>query len=133
MTLTESTRAALELRYQKAAEDYMASLPLEHFMESTTHATQRKISWDSLGLLADRRPDVHVFSELLVQYPRPRRKPGQVVPDNMVVIHDGPIDADLSYNTPFATPPGHSGCWNMCPKGTDARITLTTNVATSAI
>jgi hypothetical protein len=105
MTITESTRAGLELRYQKAAEDYLASLPLEHFMESTPHATQRKISWDSLGLLADLRSDVHVYNELLVQYPRPRRKkPGQVVPDNMVVIHAGPIEADLSYNTPLVKP-----------------------------
>jgi Uma2 family endonuclease len=105
MTITESSRAALERRYEKAAEDYMASLPLEHFMESTPHAKQRKISWDSLGLLAEIRAAVHVFNELLVQYPIPRRRrPGQVVPDNMVVIHDGPIEADLSYNTPLVEP-----------------------------
>ena len=62
MTLTESTRTLLDIRYEKAAEDYLRSLPLEHFMESTPHATQRKISWDSLELLAELRPDVHVYN-----------------------------------------------------------------------
>jgi Uma2 family endonuclease len=102
MTITESARAALEFRYFKAAQEYLESLPLEHFMESTPHATQRKITVESLDLLAARRADVHVFNELLVQYPVPRRrKLGQVVPDNMVVIHPHPIDADLSYNLPL--------------------------------
>ena len=90
MTATESTRAALEARYHKAALDYLHSLPLEHFMESTPHSTQRKITLESLDLVMAQRPDVHVFNELLVQYPLPRRKKlGQVVPDNMVVIYDG--------------------------------------------
>ncbi|HZZ79275.1 MAG TPA: Uma2 family endonuclease [Gemmataceae bacterium] len=103
--MTATARAALEARYQKAAKRYEASLPLEHFMDLPDHATQRKISWDSLGLLAAKRPDVHVFNELLVQYPLPRRrKPGQVVPDNMVVIYDGPLEPDLSYNTPLVKP-----------------------------
>lgn len=105
MTQTESPRAALEARYYQAAMDYLHSLPLEHFMESKSHATQRKITLESLDLLVVRRSDVHVFNELLVQYPRPRRKkPGQVVPDNMVVIHAGPIDAEWSYNTPLVKP-----------------------------
>src|SRR5437879_1686607 len=102
MTATESSRAALEARYYQAALDYLHSLPLEHFMESTPHATQREITLESLALVKARRSDVHVFNELLVQYPRPRRKKlGQVVPDNMVVIHPGPIDAGLSYNMPL--------------------------------
>lgn len=84
MTRTESPQGLLEARYAKAAQDYLHSLPLEHFMESTPHATLRKITWDSLDLLAARRSDVHVFNELLVQYPLPRRKRlGQVVPDNL--------------------------------------------------
>jgi Uma2 family endonuclease len=102
MTQTESSRAALDARYYQAAQAYLESLPLEHFMESTPHATQRKITLESLDLLSARRPDVHVFNELLVQFPRPRRKkPGQVVPDNMVVIHADPIDAQLSFNLPL--------------------------------
>ena len=50
------------------------------------------------GLLGDpvgwvERSEAHQC-ELLVQYPNGnRRKPGQVVPDNMVVLHDGPIRA----------------------------------------
>ena len=83
---TELPRVLVEISYEKAAREYLRRLPLEHFMESTPQATQRKITVESLDLVAAQRPDVQVFNELLVQYPLPRRKrPGQVVPDNMVV------------------------------------------------
>jgi Uma2 family endonuclease len=99
---TELPRALLEIRYYEAAQKYLRSLPLEHFMEATPQATQRKITLESLDLVAARRSDFHLFNELLVQYPRKgRKKPGQVVPDNMVVIHDGPIKAEGSYDTPL--------------------------------
>ena len=50
-------------------------------MESTPHATQREITLESLDLVRCSVPDVHVFNELLVQYPLPRRQDGgQVVP-----------------------------------------------------
>ena len=46
-----------------------------------------------------------MFNELLVQYPLPgQKKLGQVVPDNMVVLHDGPIDAQLSFSLPLVQP-----------------------------
>ena len=71
-------------------------------MEATAQATQRKITLESLDLLHARRPDVQVFNELLVQYPQPRqRRPGQVVPDNMVVLCDQPLTATTSYNLPL--------------------------------
>jgi hypothetical protein len=39
---------------------------------------------------------------LLVQYPvAGQRKPGQVVPDNLVVISEQPIEAETSYNLPL--------------------------------
>jgi Uma2 family endonuclease len=92
----------LEVRYYQAAQDYLRKLPPEHFMESTPQATQREITLESLALVKARRPDVQVFNELLVQYEIPRRKrPGQVVPDNMVVIHDQPIKAVGSYDVPL--------------------------------
>jgi Uma2 family endonuclease len=99
---TEVPRILLEDRYYKEAQDYLRKLPLEHFMEATPQATQRKITLESLDLVHARRPDVQVFNELLVQYPRARgRRPGQVVPDNMVVIHDEPIKAEGSYDVPL--------------------------------
>jgi Uma2 family endonuclease len=99
---TTKPRALIAVAYEEAAREYIRNLPLEHFMEATAQATQRKITLESLDLLTARRPDVHVFNELLVQYPRPgQRKPGQVVPDNMVVISDQPIDAQTSYNLPL--------------------------------
>ena len=95
-------RPLQRIAYEEYAEEYLRSLPLEHFMEATAQATQRAITLTSLALLTARRPDVHVFNELLVQYPRRgQRRPGQVVPDNMVVVSDQPIRASSSFNTPL--------------------------------
>src|SRR3954462_13616798 len=99
---TEVPRRLLEVHYYSAAQDYLRKLPLSHFMEATPQATQRAISLACLALLRAMRPDVHVFNELLVQYPlKRRRKLGQVVPDNMVVIHPGPIQPEGSYDVPL--------------------------------
>lgn len=91
------------LRYEEAAETYLRALPLEHFMEATTQGTQREITLESFALVRAARTDFHVFNELLVQYPLvgKGKKLGQVVPDNMVVIHPGPIKAGGSYDVPF--------------------------------
>jgi len=86
-------------RYAQAARDYCRSLPLEHFMEATSQATQRKITLESLDLVKSRRPEVWVFNELLIQYERGRgKKLGQVVPDNMVVLSDVSIEAEGSFD-----------------------------------
>jgi Uma2 family endonuclease len=92
----------LRYAYAKATDDYLRSLPLEHFRESTPKATQRKITLESFDLVHARRPDVQIFNELLVQFPiRGSRRPAQVVPDNMAVIWKDPIDAVGSYDVPF--------------------------------
>jgi Uma2 family endonuclease len=99
---TELPRALVEFRYYQAAQEYLRKLPREHFMEPIPQATQRKITLESLDLVAAQRSDFHLFNELLVQYPLPRKKKlGQVVPDNMVVLHDGPIKAEGSYDVPL--------------------------------
>src|SRR5262249_30056022 len=78
---------------------YMGILPPEHFTESVAQATQRKITLESLDLVAAHRPDVQVFNELLVQYPFGLdQKIRQVVPDNMVVLHDEPIKTEGSFD-----------------------------------
>jgi Uma2 family endonuclease len=95
-------KAVIAVAYEEAAREYLRGLPMEHFMEAIPQATQRKITLESLDLLSSRRPEVHVFNELLVQYPLAgQRKPGQVVPDNMVVISDEAIEAETSYNLPL--------------------------------
>lgn len=100
------SRAMLKIRYHEAAQEYLRSLPLEHFMEATPQATQRKITLESLELVHARRPEVQIFSKLLVQYPvKRRKKPGQVVPDNMVLVHGQPIDAEGSYDIPLQPVP----------------------------
>ena len=86
-----------EQLYAQAASAYCASLPLEHFMESTGQSTQRKITLESFDLICAVRPDVHIFSELLVQY-GPVTAILRVVPDNMVLIHDGEVEAHGSYD-----------------------------------
>ena len=103
---TEIPRALLEVRYYEAAQKYLRSLPLEHFMEAMPQATQRKITLESLDLVAAQRSDFHLFNEMLVQYPRRnKKKPGQVVPDNMVVLYNGPLKVEGSYDTPLQPAP----------------------------
>jgi Uma2 family endonuclease len=90
--------------YEWAEQRYLKSLTLEDFMESIPQATQRKITVASFELVRVSRKDVQCFNELLVQYPIPDKDPdapGQVVPDNMVVIHPKPIVASGSYMTPL--------------------------------
>jgi Uma2 family endonuclease len=99
---TQKPRPLLRIEYEEAAKAYLRSLPPEHFMEATAQGTQRKITLESLDLVHARRPDIQIFNELLVQYPRRgQRKFGQVVPDNMVVVCDEPIQANGSYDLPF--------------------------------
>jgi Uma2 family endonuclease len=99
---TQKPRTLLRIEYENAAEAYLKSLPLEHFMEAAAQGTQRKITLESLDLVRARRPDVQIFNELLVQYPRRgQRKIGQVVPDNMVVIWSEPIRVSGSYDLPL--------------------------------
>jgi Uma2 family endonuclease len=88
--------------YEAAEREYLRSLPPEHFMEATDHAHQRKITLESFDVVHTARPDVQCFNELLVQYPRGKRKKlGQVVPDNFVLVHPVPVVARGSFNTPL--------------------------------
>jgi Uma2 family endonuclease len=97
---TDISNEKLRRFYEKAAQEYLRSLPLEHFMEATPHARQREITLESLALVRVRRPDFHLFNELLVQYPiQGQKKPGQVVPDNMVVLYEGELTPEGSYDT----------------------------------
>jgi Uma2 family endonuclease len=107
-SLTPTQRDVLEKEYETYAREYLESLPPEHFMEATVQGNQRRITLASLDLVTAHRPEVQLFNELLVQYERgPGKKPGQVVPDNMVIVHDEPIVALRSYDvklqqvTPF--------------------------------
>jgi len=103
---TSVPRGLLEVRYYDAAQAYLRSLPPEHFMEHTTQATQRKIFVECLDLVHEADESVQSFNELLVQYQRGRsKKPGQVVPDNMVVVHSEPIKAEGSYDVPLQPVP----------------------------
>ena len=94
-------RPLQQIEWEKAAEEYLRSLPLEHFMEATPQATQRKITLESFDLVHRQRPEVQVFNELLVQYTHGRkRERRRVVPDNMIVLYEQPIRAKNSFNLP---------------------------------
>src|SRR5579864_6468496 len=99
-------KAIIAANYEEYARQYVRQLPLEHFMESIGQSTQREITLESFALIKPHRPDLHVFSELLVQYPRRgQKRPGQVVPDNMIVLNDAKPRADLSYSVPVEPAP----------------------------
>jgi len=83
--------------YERAAQEYGRSLPLEHYMEAVPQATQRAITLASLALVKGQRPDFQLFSELLIQY----WEGGQirrVVPDNMVQLSTTPLQTQGSFN-----------------------------------
>jgi Uma2 family endonuclease len=96
----------LEASWEEDARNYMASLSLKHFMESTPQAMQRSITLACLALVVALRSDLQLFNELLIQYPRKgKRRPGHVVPDNMLVVSDKPIRSQTSFKT-FIEPVG---------------------------
>jgi Uma2 family endonuclease len=92
----------IAVSYEQYAQEYLRKLPPEHFMEARDQARQREITLESFALVKARRPDVHVYNEMLVQYPLGGRKkrPGQVVPDNMIAVSQEPLTAETSFNTP---------------------------------
>src|SRR5690348_1811290 len=105
MSRTNLPRAVIEAAYTEYAREYLRSLPLEHFMEATAQGRQREITLESLALVKARRPEVQVFNELLVQYRRRgQREIVQVVPDNMVIIHPEPVQAEGSFDVPLQEP-----------------------------
>ena len=95
--------ARTQLIYDWAADRYLQSLPLEHFMESTEQSMQREITLESLALVRAIRPEFQVFSELLIQYPIPGEdpdEPARVVPDNMVILWPKPLPPLKSFHVP---------------------------------
>jgi hypothetical protein len=99
---TQKPRTLLRIEYENAAEAYLKRLKLRHSIEAAAQGKQREITLESLALVRARRPDLQVFNELLVQYPRRGpRNIGQVVPDNMVVIWPETIRVSGSYDLPL--------------------------------
>jgi Uma2 family endonuclease len=81
------------------ADRYLRSLRPEHIMEAMPQAKQREITLESFALLHALRPEVQCFNELLIQYPRGKRKKlGQVVPDNFVIVHPVQLTGLASFN-----------------------------------
>jgi hypothetical protein len=83
--------------YDRAAEEYLSRLLLDHFTEGIAQAKQREIALASLALLRARRPGVHLLNELLIQYFYKGRL-RQVVPDNMILCSEQPLQAVKSFN-----------------------------------
>jgi Uma2 family endonuclease len=87
--------------YERAAQEYLEGLPLEHFMESGKQSRQREITLASLALVRARRPGFQIGSEMLVQYVVNGGDLGQVVPDNMVVLGPEALTDLGSFNVSF--------------------------------
>ena len=76
--------------FDRTAQEYLESLPLEHFMESTPQNRQRGITVESFDLLKMRIPEFQHFGELLVQLHLPDGRLVQVVPDSIAILSDEP-------------------------------------------
>lgn len=101
MAVENESRALQQWTFTQAAREYASNLKNEDLMEATPQARQREITLASLALVSAADPRVHVFNELLIQHRLPRRRRLlQVVPDNMVVVHDGPLEVEGSYDLP---------------------------------
>jgi Uma2 family endonuclease len=83
--------------YERTAQEYLAALPMEHFMESTPQSRQREITFESFAILKTRIPSLQYFGELLMQYEDDDGTLVQVVPDNMVILSDEPARARSSF------------------------------------
>jgi Uma2 family endonuclease len=86
---TPRTTAFTADDYERAAQEYRASLTLEDFMEGTPQATQREICVQSFALLQGLVKGFHYFNELLIQFFHEGNF-RRVCPDNMVVLGDLP-------------------------------------------
>ena len=83
--------------YERDALEYLAGLPLEHFMDSTGQSVQRAVTAASFRIISSRMTKTHYFDELLVQY-FAEKKLRRVVPDGMVVVGDIEPKMRLSYS-----------------------------------
>jgi hypothetical protein len=92
-------RALLEIEYYEAAQAYLKSLPPEHFMEALPQGSQRKITLESTDVINVHRPEVRCYNELLIQYRLHKGgKIHQIVPDNFIVLHEGELAIDGSFD-----------------------------------
>ena len=93
------SREELERLYEESAQRTMERGTLEVWSEMVSQATQREITLATFAQLKEYRPEVHVFNELLVEYPRKGQRPrDKFVPDNMVVLHHEPLHPGESYD-----------------------------------
>lgn len=85
--------------YEESAREYYRSLPPEDTIDPTNQATMRQSTIMSFAMIEATRPDLQCFNELLVRYPRPGSDtPGRVVPNNLVVVHPGPLELDDAFD-----------------------------------
>jgi hypothetical protein len=116
---TIKPRILLHLEYEREAQAYLKSLPLEHFMEAKDQAEQRAITLASLAVVRVYLRDLHVFNEMLVQYPKEGRIV-KVVPDNMAVRYEGELRVTTNYAIPLQ-PVGPFVVFEYVSKGSERK------------
>jgi Uma2 family endonuclease len=88
--------------FEAAALKAMREQAVDDVMESWNHARQRAITVSAAPLIARRVRKFSMFNEMLVQYlVRGDETIHQVVPDNMIVLSEGPFDELASFNVPY--------------------------------
>ena len=96
---TALPRSLLRIRYYEAAERISQPTP-EHFMEAIPKQLSEKSRW-KVSPLSGRAVRGAGLQRTARAVSLAAQKIGQVVPDNMVVIHPEPIVADGSYDVLF--------------------------------
>ena len=94
---TDIDREELERRYEKAAEFAQRRETLQSWGEATAQAVQRGITLASFALVKAHRSDIQFFNELLLESRLTRHGVRETfLPDNMVIVHSEPVEADES-------------------------------------
>jgi hypothetical protein len=92
--------AKLELRYRYSAAAYWYAERRCHDDIAPETAIQRDIARWSFEIVRGVRPDVQPFTSLLIQFPR-AEEPGQVAPNNAVVVSSTPVKFYGHFDMPF--------------------------------
>ena len=77
----------LERKLEEAALRYSRSTRPGYRAEAFAQSTQRRITLESFDLIREARPEIHCFSDMLIEFQRKSRNArGDVLLDQFVVV-----------------------------------------------
>lgn len=98
MEPTQEEVARRDAELDESAREYYRSLPVEDTIDTVPQANARRALLSSFRVIKAKRPDLHYFNELLIEYRTADGSPGRVVPNNFVTVHPEPIKAGNSFD-----------------------------------